>query len=58
MEKIDKILNLISEKSDNLYDAYNDLSIDDKDVSAELLSQIAILTELREEVKLIKAEDV
>jgi len=61
MDKIDKILNLISEKSELLYEEYGDISIDEdnhRERSTECLAQVTILNELYNEVKLIKAEDV
>jgi len=59
MDKIDKILRLISEKSDALYENLSDLNAKQADIedTAEVVGQIAILTELYKEVELIRAED-
>jgi len=59
MDKIDKILQLISDKSNALHIEYETLSNTTKyiDEANEVLSQITILNEVYNDVKLIKAED-
>ena len=59
MDKIDRILQLISDKSDALQIEYAELSKSAQyyDEANEALSQITILNEVYNDVKLIKAEN-
>lgn len=59
MDKVKQILDLISEKSSGLHDAYSDLVEGDHDQVdlAETLGAITILEELYNEVKLIQKQD-
>lgn len=60
MEKIDKILKVISDKSDALYIVFEDYIKNKANANdmTEIVGQIAILNEVYEEVQLIQAEDV
>lgn len=59
MDKVERIVELISEKSRLLQIELDTLSplTNDDSVRDEIISQVAILDELYNEVKLIQAED-
>ncbi len=59
MDKVERILNLISEKSRGLQeelDSMSPISLNE-DAKAELFTQISTLDELYNEVKLIQKQD-
>lgn len=61
MDKIDAILNLISERSSILLNEYSDLvqaGKNDELLEGNILAQIELLNDLYENIAIIKSQDV